>query len=142
MKTSRKTIVEFDEQSVPLFDQLKAALKSVDGKAISNKEAFLIALAYGFKHGSKVSEIRRSNTGVRVEYWKERDHVLMAAIQLHEKGNAETLGDLDERFEIAERYAQGGILLLKDLLAKEASFSQEFAAELMESLPESVSATQ
>jgi len=133
--TSRKTIVEFDAQSVELFNALKRLLKGSNPRDVTNKEAFLVALGYGFHHASKVAEVKRSGTGVRTEYWNDRDQLLMAAIQLFDSGKVESLEDLDQRYEVAERYAQGGILLLKDLLEREHSFAQEFAGEVLELLP-------
>lgn len=136
MKESKKTILEFDESSVEAFNELKKALKPNTGSEPSNREVFLLAMAYGFEHGAKAQEIKRSGTGTRVQYFKPEDHALMAAIQLAEDRSNVNLPDIEKRYELAELYAQGGILLLRNEIAGGSRFGNELAAEIIALLPD------
>ena len=64
----------------------------------------------------------------------------MAAIQVSHDGSIDNLPDLDKRYQLAELYAQGGILLLRELMADASSVGNELAAELIELLPPPVEA--
>ena len=93
-------------------------------------------MAYGFEHGAKAQEIKRSGTGTRVQYFKPEDHALMAAIQLAEDRSNVNLPDIEKRYELAELYAQGGILLLRNEIAGGSRFGNELAAEIIALLPD------
>lgn len=136
MKESKKTFLDFDEGSVEVFSELKKALKPNTGSEPSNREVFLLAMAYGFKHGAKAQEIKRSGTGPRVQYFKPEDQALMAAIQLAEDKSNINLPDMEKRYELAELYAQGGILLLREEIAGGSKFGNELAVEIIALLPE------
>lgn len=136
MKESKKTFLDFDESSVEAFSELKKALKPNTGSEPSNREVFLLAMAYGFKHGAKAQEIKRSGTGPRVQYFKPEDQALMAAIQLAEDKSDINLPDMEKRYELAELYAQGGILLLREEIAGGSKFGNELAVEIIALLPE------
>jgi len=136
LKESKKTFLDFDENSVEAFSELKKALKPNTGSEPSNREVFLLAMAYGFKHGVKAQEIKRSGTGPRIQYFKPEDQALMAAIQLAEDKSTINLPDMDKRYELAELYAQGGILLLRDEIAGGSKYGNELAVEIIALLPE------
>ena len=136
MKESKKTILEFDENSVHTFNDLKRALKPQSGGEPSNREVFLLAMAYGYKHGAIGGEIRRSGTGARVQYIKPEDEALMAAIQIGHDKSVENLPDLERRYELAELFAQGGILLLGEAIADAIRYGNELAAEVIALLPD------
>jgi len=136
LKESKKTFLDFDEGSVEAFSELKKALKPNTGPEPSNREVFLLAMAYGFKHGAKAQEIKRSGTGPRVQYFKPEDQALMAAIQLSEDKSTLNLPDMEKRYELAELYAQGGILLLREEFEGGSKFGNELAVEIIELLPE------
>jgi len=136
LKESKKTILEFDENSVHTFNDLKRALKPHSGSEPSNREVFLLAMAYGYKHGAIGGEMKRSGTGARVQYIKPEDEALMAAIQIGHDKSMENLPDLEKRYELAELYAQGGILLLGEAIADAIRYGNELAAEVIALLPD------
>lgn len=135
MRESKRTILEFDQNSVQAFNDLKKALKVTTGGEPSNRDVFLLAMAYGFKHGAIGTEIKRSGTGTRVQYIKPEDQALMAAVQLAHDKSTENLPDLEKRYELAELYAQGGILLLGVAISDSIQFGTELAAEVVSLLP-------
>jgi hypothetical protein len=135
MRESKKTILEFDEGSVESFKQLQKALKPSSGPEPSNRDLFLLAMSYGFKHGALGGEIKRSGTGPRVQYFKAEDQALMAAIQIGHDNSTENIADMERRYELAELYAQGGILLLRTAISDAVKYGNELAAEIIELLP-------
>ena len=135
MKESKKTILEFDESSVETFKALQKALKPISGQEPSNREVFLLAMAYGYKHGALGDQVKRSGTGPRVQYIHAEDQALMAAIQLGHDSSTENIADLDKRYQLAEQYAQGGILLLRESILDAVKYGNELAAEVISLLP-------
>jgi len=138
LKSAAKTILEFDKASVESFNLLKKALKPNDGNEPSNRDVFIFAMAYGFQHGAFSDEVKRSGTGVRVQYLKPSDEVLMAAIDIAHSESTEFITDPDHRYDLAERYAQGGILLLVESIQDVTRYGNSLAAELVGLLPADV----
>jgi hypothetical protein len=89
-------------------------------------------MTYGFINGNKVDSIVKSGTGVRIEYIKPEHELLMTAIQFAETGKVENLLNQEERFEIAELYAEGGIRLLKIAAEQPGDFMEDIASQMFE----------
>ena len=130
-KVSRKTFLEFDKNSKETYELISKKFAGA-GKAPTNLDLFIFAMCYGFRNGNKVDSIQKSGTGVRVEYLKPADELLMAAIQFAESGKTESLLDQEERYEIAEKYAEGGIRLLKDLSEQQGDFLQDISGHVIQ----------
>lgn len=128
-KTSR-TFLEFDASSRELFAQLAKSLAGPSGETLKNKDVFFIAMAWGHQHGVKAKSIKKSGTGVRIEYLKDEDRALIAAIHLAECGNLDELLEEDKGFELAELFAEGGIRLLAEEMKNPGQFGEAFAAEI------------
>ncbi|CAB4979960.1 MAG: hypothetical protein F2927_03550 [Actinobacteria bacterium] len=126
---SKKTFLDFDKNSKDIYDLLGKKFAGI-GKAPANVDLFVFAMAYGFHNGNKVDAIQKSGTGVRVEYIKPEHELLMSAIQFAETGSAESLLDQEQRFLIAERYAEGGIRLLKDAAEQPGDFLQDISGQM------------
>lgn len=126
---SKKTFLDFDKNSKDTYDMLGKKFAGI-GKAPTNVDLFVFAMAYGFMNGNKVETIQKSGTGVRIEYIKKHHEILMSAIQLAETGSAESLLDQEQRFEIAEKYAEGGIRLLKDAAEQPGDFMQDISGQM------------
>lgn len=126
---SKKTILEFDKNSRETYELLSKRLKESDLNP-TNVELFIYAMAYGFSNGNKVDSIQRSGTGPRVQYLKPEHEVLMYAIQFAETRNAESLLNQEERFDLAERYAEGGIRLIKSEAEQPGNFLQELTGQI------------
>lgn len=127
MATGR-TYLDLSERSADAFAKLRAALK------VPNRTAFLIAMAWGFKYGDRVEESlkKSSATQVRHEYLRDEDYALMGAIQLATTGSPDSLLDLDERYLMAEQFAEGGMLLLKEILEGPGDLAKAFAAQVID----------
>lgn len=129
MKSTR-TFLEFNTDSRPLFEQLALALSGPSAAPLKNKDVFFIALTWGFYNGNKADKIKKSGTGVRVEYLDDEDLVLIRAIHRAESADVEDLLDLDAGFEIAELFAEGGIRLLAEEMKKPGNFGDFYASEI------------
>jgi len=138
LKESKKTYLDFDEGSVETFSNLKKALKATSGVEPSNREVFLLAMSYGFSHGAFAASMKRAGNGPRVQYFKPEDQALMAAVQLGHDKSIENLPDMEKRYELAELYAQGGILLLRAAVSDAIRYGVELAAEIIGLLPPAV----
>lgn len=128
---SKKTFLDFDKSSKDSFDLLGKKLAS-SGKSPANVDLFVFAMTFGFLNKNKVENIVKSGTGVRLEYIKPEHELLMTAIQFAETGSVESLLNQEERFEIAEKYAEGGIRLLRNAIEQPGDFLQEVAAQMSE----------
>lgn len=131
MARATRTLLEFDKESVPIYEKLRKALQGEKGD-LSNKEAFLIALAWGVHHRVRPDSIKKSGTGARLEYLSEADNALLVAAHYSHTRTAESLLDINEIHQSAELFAEGGIRLLADEMAKPGNFPDSFAARVYE----------
>ncbi len=130
MKTnSKKTILEFDKNSRETYELLGKKLKENELNP-TNVDLFIYAMTYGFLNGNKVDSVQRSGTGPRVQYLKPEHEILMYAIQFFETGSTESLLNQEQRFELAERYAEGGIRLLKNAAEQPGDFLQDLTGQM------------
>lgn len=126
---SKKTILEFDKNSRETYEFLGKKLKDNELNP-TNVDLFIYAMAYGFLNGNKVDSVQRSGTGPRVQYLKPEHEILMYAIQFYETGSTESLLNQEQRFELAERYAEGGIRLLKNVAEQPGDFLQDLTSQM------------
>ena len=131
MARATRTILEFDKDSVPLFEKLRKALRGEKGD-LSNKEAFLIAVSWGVRFDVRPDSIKKSGTGARVEYFSESDTALLAAAHFAFSNSPESLLDINEIHASAELFADGGIRLLAEEMAKPGNFPDSFAASVFD----------
>ena len=129
-KDSKKTIIEFDKNSKSTYDKFSEYF-SETGKSPTNLELFIFAMCFGFQNGNKVDAITKSGTGVRLEYLKPADELLMGAIQFADTKDETSLLDQEQRYELAERYAEGGIRLLKNMMDDPGNFIQDLSSQVV-----------
>ena len=126
---SKKTILEFDKNSRETYELLGKKLKENELNP-TNVDLFIYAMTYGFLNGNKVDSVQRSGTGARVQYLKPEHEILMYTIQFFETGSTESLLNQEQRFELAERYAEGGIRLLKNAAEQPGDFLQDLTGQM------------
>lgn len=125
MLKSTRTMIFVDVNRLDAFDRLKREL----GK-ISNAQAFFVAMAWGYRHGTRSTSLKRSPTGVRLEYLKAHHEALLTAVHLAEVNDPDALSDIEQRLDIAEQYADGGLMLLDKLMSEQGEFRRAFAGEI------------
>lgn len=130
-RSSSRTFLEFAPTSRELFENLGKALAGPGGAPLKNKDVFLVALTWGFFHDTKSGPIKKSGTGVRVEYLDDEDLALIRSIHYAVTQDLDALSDADAGFEIAELFAEGGIQLLSEQMKRPGDFAEAFAAEIV-----------
>jgi hypothetical protein len=131
MARATRTILEFDKDSVPLFEKLRKVLRGEKGD-LTNKEAFMIAVSWGVHFNVRADSIKKSGTGPRLEYLSESDNALLAAAHFAFAKSPEGLLDLNAIHSSAELFAEGGIRLLAEEMSKPGNFPDSFAAAVFE----------
>ena len=129
MAAAKRTFLAFGEKKLDSYKKLGETL----GK-IANRDQFMLAVSWGYRMGTRVEEFKRSGTGVRLEYLKKEDEALLASIQLEVTGDPESLKDVEQRHSIAEQYAEGGILLLGEMMDRPGDFAVTLAGEVRSQL--------
>ena len=107
-----------------------------EAKLIANKDIFLIAMAVGFNAKNFQPEVKSSGTGVRIQYLGPADNLLIAALQVAQTNDSKSLLDIEELYDLAERYAAGGVSILYEFLKAEGDFSEWFASHVIGPLRE------
>ena len=131
MLQSSRSVLSVSERNTDAFNRLKQELGG-----LTNKQAFFIAMGWGFRHGVKPQLEKRTGNGVRLEYLKGEDEALLVALQLAETQDPHALTDVEQRLDLAEQYAEGGLLLLAEMFDEPGSFSQSFAASIRQQVQE------
>ena len=134
MKKSTRTILEFDQRQLEDVAKVREAFSLSDGKVISNKEIFLIAMGFGFTAKNKLPDFKNSGTGVRLEYFDAQDDVLFAALQVTETNDEKSLLEIEALYNLAQLYAGGGIAILLEHLQQETDFNEWFASHVVTGL--------
>lgn len=130
MAESKKKYLDFSKEAQPYFDSLKEALRGSEKPNATNAEIFILCMAYGFANGNRVELKSKSGTGPRIEFFSREQDLLMASVQLATTGNAANLGDTEERYLIAEEFAEGGAILLAQELRSQGDFQLDFASRI------------
>lgn len=136
MKKTTRTILAFDDRQIDYIKQLRQAFAAMAGEQadLANKDMFLIAMGVGFHAKNKLPDFKRSNTGVRIQYFNAEDNVLFAALQITETNDPKSLMDIEELYDLAELYAGGGVKILWNYLQNERDFGEWFAGYMQSSL--------
>lgn len=96
------------------------------------KELFIMAMILGFCNGTKV-ELDTKEGYVRIEYFSDEQKSIIKAIAVAESGNLNILLKKKEVFSIAEKYAAGGIALLKDeVFNTYGNYSKRLESDLLD----------
>lgn len=130
MAETTKKFLDFSRESLPIFDALKDALRGPEKPSPTNGEIFIFCMAYGYANSNRAALNSRTGTGPRLEYFTREQDLLMAAVQLAVVDSTANLGDLAERYLIAEEYAEGGATLLGQELRAHADFQHDFASRV------------
>jgi hypothetical protein len=136
MKPTKRTFLAFDERQLKQIETLQESftVMAQEAKMISNKDFFLIAMGVGFAVKNQLHDMKRSNNGVRIQYLLPADNVLLAALQAAETNDPTSLLQIEELYDLAERYAAGGVAILWERHQTERDFPEWFASYLFKPL--------
>ena len=110
--SSAKPLLNFGKESTKRYQEVN---DKVFGNQLSNKELFMIALAIGVHHASKITKFDKAPTGPRTEL-TDSDLHLLDSVALMDSGKQDELPAPETRNETAIQYAEGGIRILHDLV--------------------------
>ena len=110
--SSAKPLLNFGRESVKRYQDLNEKLF---GGQLSNKELFLVALAFGVHYRKKITKFDKAPTGPRTDL-TDSDLHLFESVALLDIGDQQDLPSAEIRNETAIQYAEGGIRLLHDLI--------------------------
>lgn len=118
-----------DKDDKELYEKIKEEEIFQDRE---NKDLFIIAMAYGFKHQVK-RKLDKKEGYLRTEYLKREDWGLINSVAVND-GLIDNLNDREAVLKLAEEYAHGGIKLLCDYIdsIQHGSFDRQFEKELLD----------
>jgi len=110
---SRRVALSWDKENKPRVDDLRSALSSGLPQALTNKELFLICLAYGWKSQVKSPSVpARQSDSARLDTLRAADWALFNSIAMSHVNSFEILGSKDDVLDVVESFAAGGLALL------------------------------
>ena len=96
-------------------------------------DVFIHAMTLGFKLKNRLA-LKKRNANVVIRALSEKQEWLIKSIAIAETGTLEILKDTKEVLKIAEEYANGGIVNLKELTNKAIVDDGEYAPSLSEDM--------
>ena len=98
-----------------------------------NKTLYLLAFSLGVKHDIK-PELKSKKGFARLSTFTEEDKALIKSLVVEESNNLEVLDNKAQVYEIADRYAAGGIRFLYDEVFSDGpgEHSKKIEEELVE----------
>ena len=115
--STAKPLLNFGKESTKRYQDVNEKLFSGQ---LSNKELFMVALAFGVHHANKITKFDKAPTGPRTEL-TDSDLHLLDAVALFDLGKTEALPASDVRNETAVQYAEGGIRILHELVSEKTT---------------------
>jgi hypothetical protein len=126
---SKRSYLAFGEKYQDAYSQLGKALNGA-----TNAQAFMLALSWGYRMETKAEDFKRSNNGARIEYLKDEDLAIIAAIHAAQAGDPDAVLAPDAMFDTAEQYAEGGIRMLGRMMDEPGDFALAIASEIRRQL--------
>jgi hypothetical protein len=110
---SRRTALSWDKQYKDRVDDLRKNLSQDLNQSLTNRELFLICLAYGWYAKDMSPKVPpRQSDSARLDTLKSGDWALFNAIAMRHAKSFDVLHSKDEVLDIVESYASGGLKLL------------------------------
>lgn len=134
MNRSKRQGFSWDQEFKPTVEHLRVDLKGWGnrGEDPSSAELFLLCLALGFSTGTLRDVPARKTDGPRIDYFQPEQMALIKAVALSEAEAADILIDEDRVYDIVERYAAGGLMLLTQARDSQPNFKDWLRGKLLE----------
>lgn len=130
MKTDIPDRVNIRKSDRPIYERL--AKKDSPFAKKEAKELFIMAMILGFCNKTK-TDIDIKDGYVRTEYFNDEQTSIIKAIAVAEIGDLKILVDKKEVYSIVEKYAAGGIALLKEeVFSQYGSYSKILESKLLD----------
>jgi hypothetical protein len=123
-KTHRVAFTWDKEYAKPTVDDLKDSIKKITKRAVSSKEIFMLCLGIGFDNQCMRDVPPRRSDAIRFgDGITEADFALYNSIALSYAKNYLVLLDEDAVYDIVERYAAGGLMILSKEMNNQPDFN-------------------
>jgi len=115
---------------------LKEHVDEIHGKNASSKQLFFLCMAMGIQRDFMGEVPPRKSDSVRLEYLDEKDFALLKTVALAYKKDISILLDEDAAYDIAERFASGGLAIFADEMKSQLNFRVWLITQLQGKLEE------
>lgn len=123
-KTKRVAFTWDKEYAKPTVDDLKDSIKKITKRTVSSKEIFMLCLGIGFDNQCMRDVPPRRSDAIRFgDGITEADFALYNSIALSYAKNYLVLLDEDAVYDIVERYAAGGLMILSKEMNNQPDFN-------------------
>ena len=101
-----------DKSTMDIYNNSKIMGYTTDNK-IDRKEQFFVALGLGYMQGQR-TPLKSKELMFLESNLNEEENALLWAVAIKEKGSIENIENKDEIYNIAQEYANTGILFLSN----------------------------
>jgi hypothetical protein len=123
-KTHRVAFTWDKDYARPTVDDLKDSLKKITKRTVSSKEIFMLCLGIGFDNQCMRDVPPRKSDAIRFgDGITEADFALYNSIALSFSKDYLILLDEDAVYDVVERYAAGGLMILSKELNSQPNFN-------------------
>ena len=117
---SRSDRVSIDETVISIYHELTEGSNVEQAPFRTLKDVFMLAVALGFRRGTRRDAPSHSKHTIRKEVFSDNDYHLLKAIAIATTGDVEVLMRQSEVLRIAEEFAQTGIHEVQSDLMQQA----------------------
>lgn len=134
MKYSKRQGFSWDQEFKPYVDILRSELKgfSSSGTEPSSAEIFMLCLALGFSSGTAREVPARKTDGPRLSFFQPEQIAVVKAVALADSDSSDILVDEEAVYDIVEKYAAGGLMLLAKAHDSNNNFRDWLRTKLVE----------
>ena len=118
--TARSDRVSIDEAVMDIYRELTEGSNIEQAPFRTLKDVFMLAVALGFRRGTRSPAPSNSKHTIRKEVFTDNDYHLLKAIAIATTGDVAVLMRQSEVLSIAEEFAQIGIHEVKSDLVEQA----------------------
>ena len=122
---TRRTALSWDKNFKGRLDDIRGSLEA----KLSNRELFLLCLAYGWKAGELPGIPPRATDSARIDALQPNDWVIFNTVAMVHSQSYEVLSSKDAVLDIVENYAAGGLKLLSQQVDAVGSLRHFIAQE-------------
>lgn len=123
--STKRSAFSWDQEYKDFVDDLKDFLRFKEGGRPGNPETFMICFAVGFDAGIKRDVPPRKSDSMRIADLKKEQLAIMRAVALNDNKDSNVLLNDDDVFDLVERYAAGGLMLLSQMAKEGGNFRND-----------------
>jgi hypothetical protein len=131
MANERVDVLSIRQADRPNYEALLARGGPLPGEDL--KVAFLLTMALGFADDRRADLVPKKYSYIRESYLSDEERTVINSLAVRSKNGLGVLADKREVYSVAERFAAGGIQVLRGQTTGEpGSFEKRLEAKLVE----------